>query len=58
MDLLKDDHFYQEENSFGHTQNKNKKFFKKRSQLHVNIAAGLNSIKYRLKKNYFGHSQR
>ncbi len=58
MDLLKDDHFYQEENTFGHPQSKNKKFFKKRSQLHVNIAAGLNSIKYRLKKNYFGHSQR
>jgi len=59
IDLLKDDHFYKEENS---QENKipvsQIRYRKKRSQLAINLSASIDSIKYRLKRNYFGQNQR
>jgi hypothetical protein len=59
VDLLKEDHFYKEENS---QENKipvyQRRFRKKRSKLAINLSASIDSIKYRLKRNYFGQNQR
>jgi hypothetical protein len=58
-DFMKDDHFYTEENSIRESRNNNFiKLLKKKSSLNVSIINSLNSIKYRLKKNYFGHRER
>ena len=57
-DVMKDDHFYQEENSRDIKSDKKKRFYKKKSILEISLVTGFNSIKYRLKKNYFGSAQR
>lgn len=57
-DLIKENHYYHGDNALQKLPHNRFNFRKKRSQLHINIAAGLNSIKYRLKKNYFGQSER
>jgi hypothetical protein len=57
-DVMKDDHFYQEENSGEIKSDKKKRFYKKKSILEISLVTGFNSIKYRLKKNYFGGAQR
>ncbi len=57
--VIKEDHFYRKENSIDkETPKPNFGFKKKRSQFAITLAAGLNSIKYRLKKNYFGQINR
>jgi len=57
VDVMKDQHFYKEENSCEIKPDKRKKIYKKKSVLEISILTGFNSIKYRLKKNYFGGAQ-
>jgi hypothetical protein len=58
--ILKDDHFYKEENSIIKERKKlgnKRKVLKHYSSSMSMLSCQLDSIKYRLKKNYFKHSQ-
>lgn len=57
--VVKYEHFYKEDNSLDNTQmQKSKKLRKKKGKLNLKFKTGLNSIKYRLKKNYFENKDR